>query len=252
MIFSYKALFLDLSGVLYEGNRSIDGAADLVKSARESGLVLRFVTNTTSRERQTIISDLHSMGIFIEEFELFTAAMAAKSYIMKQQLRPFCLVHEAIKSEFDALDQRDPNCVLLGNAREGLHYQSLNTAFQLCQRGMPLIGIGMNKYFKEDHELKLDAGPFIKAIEWAADTTAIIMGKPSGQFFAEVVASTPFHSNQCLMVGDDVIADVQGAIDAGLQACLVRTGKFQAGDEEKVPASARVIKSVAELLGDWL
>ena len=42
---------------------------------------------------------------------------------------------------------------------------------------------------------------------------------------------------------------VKSAIDAGLQACLVRTGKFQAGDEEKVPAGARVIKSVAELLG---
>ena len=36
------------------------------------------------------------------------------------------------------------------------------------------------------------------------------------------------------MVGDDVEADVQGALDAGLQACLVRTGKYRPGDEQRL------------------
>ena len=105
----------------------------------------------------------------------------------------------------------------------------------------------MNKYFKDENRLSLDAGPFIRAIEWAADTTAIIMGKPSPQFFEQVVASTPYGAEQCLMIGDDVLADVEGAVQAGLQGCLVKTGKYQHGDERKLPAGAGVIDTVADL-----
>ncbi|MEO0948781.1 MAG: TIGR01458 family HAD-type hydrolase, partial [Cyanobacteria bacterium J06641_5] len=123
MPLSLAALFLDLSGVLYEGERAIAGAGELVNRARQRGLVLRFVTNTASRGRQAILARLESMGISVMETELFTAPIAAKRYIQQQKLRPFCLVHEAIRDEFADLAQQDPNCVLLGDARDGLHYQ---------------------------------------------------------------------------------------------------------------------------------
>ncbi len=245
---SYKTLLLDISGVLYEGTRPVEGADQLISRAREKGILLRFVTNTASKDRQMIIADLHAMGMGIQAEELFTAPMAAKRYIQTHHWRPFCLIHEAIRPEFADLNQHDPTCVLLGDARNDLHYQSLNRAFQLCKQGLPLIGIGMNKYFREGDEFKLDAGPFIRAIEWAADTTAIIMGKPSRKFFEAVIASTACNPHDCLMVGDDVFADVQGAIDAGLQACLVRTGKFQAGDEKQVPPGGLIFDSVADLI----
>ncbi|MCB1756322.1 MAG: HAD hydrolase-like protein, partial [Gammaproteobacteria bacterium] len=87
----------------------------------------------------------------------------------------------------------------------------------------------------------------IHAIEWAAGTRAIVLGKPSLEFFAQVVASTPFAAGRCLMIGDDAVSDVKAAIDAGLQACLVKTGKYQPGDETDLPVQARVIENVTEL-----
>ena len=52
------------------------------------------------------------------------------------------------------------------------------------------------------------------------------------------------------MIGDDLEADVGGALDAGLSGILVRTGKFR---EEKLDASdiepTLVIDSIAELPG---
>jgi ribonucleotide monophosphatase NagD (HAD superfamily) len=135
----------------------------------------------------------------------------------------------------------------MGDARDELCYASLNKAFQLCKQGAPLIGMGMNKYFKDEQYSLLDSGAFIHPIEWAADTQAIIMGKPSGAFFAEVVSSTPYPAAQCLMVGDDAENDVQGAIDAGLQGCLVKTGKYQPGDEKCLPAGTAVMASIADL-----
>jgi ribonucleotide monophosphatase NagD (HAD superfamily) len=49
------------------------------------------------------------------------------------------------------------------------------------------------------------------------------------------------------MVGDDAVADVAAAMDVGLQGCLVRTGKFQPGDEKHIPDTGNVIDSIADL-----
>ena len=43
-----------------------------------------------------------------------------------------------------------------------------------------------------------------------------------------------------MMVGDDVQADVLGALDAGLQAVLVRTGKFREMDLQQLGRRAPV------------
>lgn len=250
MTYSYKALFLDLDGVLFVGSEPIAGAADTINMAREKGLTLRFLTNTATQPRHQLIAKLASMDICVEENELYTAPIAAKQYLQQQGLRPYCLIHRDIRCDVAGLNETDPNCVLLGDARDELNYQNLNHAFQLCINGAPLIGIGMNRYFKNEQGLMLDSGPFIRAIEWAAGTEAIIMGKPGKQFFHEVVNTTPYNADQCLMVGDDVIGDVEGAVNAGLKGCLVRTGKYRKADEEKLPPQAEVIDSIGGLFID--
>jgi len=243
-----KALFLDLSGVLYEGGHRLDGAVETVERARQAGLVLRFVTNTATKSRHRILDKLHDMDIPLKDDELFTAPMAAMAYVRDHDLHPYCLVHSDLAAEFEEVAAgHNPDAVVLGDAREGLHYDSLNRAFTLCREGAPLIGIGYNKYFKDDEGFKLDAGAFIHAIEWAAGVEAVITGKPSPDFFHAVVASTGFDPGDCLMVGDDAEADVAAAVDAGLRGCLVRTGKFSPGDENRLPDTAHTIDSISEL-----
>ncbi|MBU2710493.1 TIGR01458 family HAD-type hydrolase [Zooshikella harenae] len=245
---TYKALLIDLSGVLYVGDEPIPEAVTTLEKLRSMDLVLRFVTNTATQNHQNIITKLHKMGYKIDSQELFTAPIAAKQYIKANNLRPFCLIHEALKEDFSELDQHQPNCILLGDAREQLNYRTLNKAFQLCMAGSLLIGIGKNKYFKDKQGLMLDAGAFIHALEWAANTQAIIMGKPSYTFFTQAVRSTTFSPKECLMIGDDVESDVIGAMNAGLGGCLVRSGKYQVGDDKKLPATAHIIDSFSRLM----
>lgn len=242
-----KAIFLDLSGVLYEGHRLIEGAVETVQWLREQGYVLRFVTNTATKSHHMILQELLDMGFSLEESELFTAPQAAKNYIVSHQLKPYCILHPNLIPEFSELQSNQPNCVLLGDAQDELNYTNLNQAFHLIEDGCPLIGIGKNKYFMSHDGLKLDAGVFIHALEWASGTEAIIIGKPDQHFFHEVVASTGFKPEECLMIGDDVIGDVKGAIDAGLKACLVKTGKFKEVDLNLLPKKAYAIYSIQSL-----
>jgi ribonucleotide monophosphatase NagD (HAD superfamily) len=93
----------------------------------------------------------------------------------------------------------------------------------------------------------LDAGPFIAALEFACDVEAEILGKPAKAFFQTAVESTGFAAEEVLMIGDDAFADVQGALAAGLRGCLVQTGKYTPGDEDKIRhPGAWVLPSVVE------
>ena len=60
------ALLLDLDGVLYEGERTVPGAAEAVRGFRERGVPHLFLTNTTSRPRSALVSKLAGLGIEVE------------------------------------------------------------------------------------------------------------------------------------------------------------------------------------------
>lgn len=242
MISPVKAIFLDLSGVLYDGDHVIAGAPAALQALRAKGKHLRFVTNTATQNSRQILARLHRMGFEVAPDELITAPSAAKHYVQQQGLRPFCIVHRNLADEFADLDQSSPNAVLLGDAQEGLSYDALNQAFRLCKSGYPLIGIGLNKYFSNNGELCLDVGMYVRGLEWAADVQATIIGKPGRLFFDQIAATCGVEPAQCLMVGDDVLSDVLGAQAAGWQGCLVRTGKFREGDEAKLPVGTAVFE----------
>lgn len=243
-----EALLLDLSGVLYDGDTLVPGALEAVDRAQRSDITVRFITNTSQKTRTELLRHLHSFGFEVDPGQLFTAVDAARQWLRERRLRPFCLVHENLETEFDDFDQHDPNAVLIADAAEGFNYQNLNRAFQLCMAGAPLLGVGYNRYFKSGDQLLLDAGPFIKAIEFSAGVEATIVGKPAAEFFRQVVSSAATVPERALMVGDDVFGDVEGALHSGLQACLVRTGKYRPGDEEKISGDFHTVESVVEAI----
>lgn len=240
------ALLLDLSGVLYEGGEVVPGARDAVARAQDAGLVVRFVTNSAQRPRRVLLERLRGMGFNVEDEQFFTAVDAARAWLVERELRPYCLVHEAIREEFSALDQSAPNAVLIADAAEGFTYARLNRAFQLCMDGAVLVAAGYNRYYRAGGELVLDAGAFVRALEFAAGVEAVIVGKPGAAFFSEVLASAGVSAGRALMVGDDVFGDVEGALAAGLCACLVRTGKYREGDERAIEGEFALMDSVVD------
>ena len=242
-----KAVLLDISGVLYQGTEVIPGAVQAVQALRDKGLALRFVTNTSRKPRSRILKDLQRMGFELDRRELFTAPLAARRWLEQNNRRPLLLVHPDIEEEFNGIDRINPNLVLLADAADALNYHNLDEAFSLLIDGAPLLAIGINRYFRDDDRLHLDAGPFVRALEYAAGIDAVVAGKPSPDFFAQALADIGCRPDEAIMVGDDVDSDVIGAIDAGLHGCLVKTGKYRPGDEERLGGRGRVVESLSEL-----
>lgn len=244
----YKTVLLDISGVLYQGNAPIPGAVRAVEKLREAGVVLRFVTNTSRQPAKALLGKLHNLGFEVTPGELFTAPQAARRWLVERGHRPFLIVHTDIETEFEGLDQTNPDAVLLADAEDRLNYTYLDKAFALLMEGAPLLAIGDNRYFQGGDRLHLDAGPFVHALEYAAGIRAHIAGKPSRLFYEQALADTKSSASDTLMVGDDVQADVQGALDAGLHACLVQTGKYRQGDEDGLIGKAMIEPSLETLV----
>lgn len=245
-------VLLDLSGVLYVGEAPLPGAQHALQRLQRSGLALRYVTNTTRTRGAVIVQQLQRMGFAVHADQLYTAPKAARDYLHAHGLRPHLLIHPDLETEFGAATPAQPNAVLVGDAGEAFTYARLNQAFRLLMAGAPLIAMGRNRYFREADGLSLDAGPFIVALEYAAGVEAVVTGKPAANFFHAACAALGTEPARTAMVGDDVEADVNGAIHAGLQGVLVRTGKYRPGDEQRLTGDEG--RAVADLGAavDWL
>ncbi|WP_440940100.1 TIGR01458 family HAD-type hydrolase [Immundisolibacter sp.] len=239
-----RTVLLDLGGVFYEGPRLLPGAQAALARLRAGGLPLRFVTNTTRQSHTALLQALAGRGLDIAAEELFTPTAAARGALLERGLRPLLLIHPDLMPDFAGLDTDAPNAVVVGDAGEHFGYAGLNRAFRLLHAGAPLLALGRNRYFQDADGLSLDAGPFVAALEYAAGVTAELMGKPAPALFTAAVRTTGCRPAEAVMIGDDVESDVNGAVTAGLRGVLVRTGKYRAGDEQRLASGTDVVDDI--------
>lgn len=229
---SIRGVLVDLSGVLYVGDKPLPGVAEALVRLAQSGLRVRYVTNTTRMAAPGIVAQLKAMGLAIPHEALLTVGAAARQYLLTHGLHPYLLVHPALKADFADMDMHAPDAVVLGDMGETLDYTAMNHAFRLLDRGAPLIALGRNRFFRDaDGGLSLDQGPFVAALEYATGRPAEVIGKPASAFFAMILANMGCVAADTVMIGDDLEADIGGAQAAGVRGILVRTGKYRPSDE---------------------
>ena len=143
--------------------------------------------------------------------------------------------------------------VIVGDLGEAWDFATLNRAFRLltAEPRPPLVALGMARFWKDHDGLVLDNGPFAQALAFASGTDPVVTGKPSADFFHAAAHRLGLPASDIVMVGDDVIGDVEGARQAGMRGVLVRTGKFSAGDLDRGVAPDAVLDSVADLPAWW-
>jgi phospholysine phosphohistidine inorganic pyrophosphate phosphatase len=253
------AYLLDLDGTLYTGDAAIPGAAGALARLRARGIPFQLVTNTTSRSRRMLVERLAGYGLEVREAEIVTATLAGVDLIRARgygRVAPF--VPDGALEDMGELDLRGgtsgrppgaADVVVLGDLGERWSFGLLQEAFEQLMAGAALVALSRDRYFRQGERLALDAGPFVAALEYAADTTAAVAGKPSAAFFTAAAGRLGLAPDRRVaMVGDDLWSDVEGAQRAGLQGWLVRTGKFR---EDTLRGSGvtpeRVLASIAEL-----
>ncbi|MCM0080172.1 TIGR01458 family HAD-type hydrolase [Geomonas sp. Red32] len=246
-----KGVLLDLSGTIHLGPNPLPGAVAAVGSLEKRGIPVRFVTNTSRRTRDTLYRDLNEMGFNIPREHIFTAPLAVRRYLELHSLRPYLLVHPNLFADFQGIPRENPNAVVVGDAEDDFSYEKMNEAFRLLKQGAKLLATGRTRYFEGKDGLELDAGPYVAALEYAAQMSAVVLGKPSADFFLEAAEELGLHPSECVMIGDDPETDVAAAVRAGLHGILVKTGKYREGDEKLVGDGGMVARDVVAAI-EWV
>ena len=238
---------------MYEAGRPVAGAAGALASLSEKGVPHCFVTNTTSRPRSKIAAELAAMGIPAGAGRIFTAPLAARRYLLDRGLtRCHLMVAPAVIEDFAGIEhvEDSPQAVVVGDIGEEFTFARMNRAFRLLLAGAPLVTLARNRYYLAAGGLVLDQGPFVTALEYATGREATLVGKPSPDFFRPALELLGVCAEKTAVVGDDIHADVGGAMALGMRGVLVRTGKFRESD---LAASAvrpdAVIPSLAGIAG---
>jgi HAD superfamily hydrolase (TIGR01458 family) len=248
-------VLLDIDGVLYVGDEPIAGAHAALSELRELSTGMRLVTNTTSKSRRQIVEHLQSLGFDVTPQEVLTpAALAVRHCREKEYGSVRLLVGEALREDLAELRQAPPDAavdaIVLGDLGDGFTAAVLNEAFRLLMDGAELVALQHNRYWRRVDGLALDVGAYAAALEYATGREAVVVGKPAPAFFAAALADLRAQPETAVMVGDDVEADVGGAIGAGLSGILVRTGKYR---PELVEAAGvtptAIVDSIVEVPG---
>ena len=252
------AILLDVDGVLHVSGEPIPGAADAVVRLRKNGHRLRFVTNTTTRSRAQLVTELNGLGFEVADEELQTVAAAAVDALKGK--RVLALTMHAIVGDLEGIELvgEGAEVVLLGGADETpetnlvFSYMNLARAFAELELGAELYCLHRNRWWQTQRGPLLDSGCYVAGLEYAAQTAATVLGKPSPAYFDAACRALDAEPSMTWMVGDDLETDVVGARGVGMHAVLVRTGKFRpdAVDAARVRPDG-IVSSIAHL-PEWL
>jgi phospholysine phosphohistidine inorganic pyrophosphate phosphatase len=255
-----RGILFDLDGVLYNSEEPIAGAAETVLWAQSQHIPHLFVTNTTSRGRAALVDKLRGFGIHAERHQILTPCNAAAEWLKaRNDGKTALFIDPKARVEFDGVPcisnelETGVRSVVLGDMGDGWDYGTLNHAFRLLQANpeATLIALGMTRFWRAQDGIRLDAGPFVAALEFATGRKALVLGKPADSFFQAAVERLGLPACEIVMVGDDIETDIDGSQKAGLKSVLLCTGKFRLSDLKRGINPDAVLKSIADLPAWW-
>jgi ribonucleotide monophosphatase NagD (HAD superfamily) len=138
-----EAVLLDIDGVLTVSWQPLPGAVGPLVALRESGLPVRFLTNTLSRPRSSIADALAQSGFGIAPVEILTAPAATAAYLRKTYpgARCYLLSSGDVAGDFEGItlagEGERADVVVLGGAGPEFSYERVNHAFHLLLGGPP-------------------------------------------------------------------------------------------------------------------
>ena len=250
-----KGILADIDGTLYFKGNPIPGAIETLQKLRQLGLKVLFFTNTDSKSPQTVLKILHDYGFTINDDEVFTPIIALKEFLSEYpSKKSFFVVTSEVEKEFQEFPKVNgseiPEFVIIGDFHDNWDVNRLDKAFKYVIKGAKLLGTQGNKFYLDHNgEPVIDTGSFVQMIAYAANVESQIFGKPSKEYFLQALKRINLKSDEVLVIGDDPESDIDGAINAGIQAILVKTGKGQYynSDKSRIKPS-KIIESFSSLI----
>ena len=248
---SINGIIFDIDGVLKYHDKVYPKAIETIDTLREKKLILRFMTNSTLKSRESCAEELRKSGFNISSNEIITASYATAMYL--EELKPkscWIMLEREGLSEFKKFNQdtNNPQYIVIGDNRSKFDFEHMNKALRLLLKDSKLIGMTPDPVDSSLGEPELNVGSWVHMLERASGITATYIGKPSNYIYELTLKTMKLEKKDIIMVGDRISTDIKGANDFGIRSILLRTGEF---DEEDLNGDIKpdfIFDSIQEIL----
>lgn len=229
-------VILDLDGVVYRGDRPVEGAAELVRRLHGAELLVRYATNNSMSTRADYAERLRRMGIAADATEIVTSTSATIDHLRRHepQVRTVLAVGadgmvEELRSAgyevFPAADaaNRRVDAVLVGLDPD-FDDRRLAVAAREIRAGARFIATNADARYPTPTGFRPGAGAMVAAIRDASGVEPLVIGKPEPAMFHAILDATGVGPPEALVIGDNPDSDIRAAHRAGIESVLVLTG----------------------------
>jgi phosphoglycolate/pyridoxal phosphate phosphatase family enzyme len=248
-------LVCDLDGVLYRGDRPIEGAAAAVERLRAAGVRILFCTNNSHFTVAQYVQKLERAGVDAAREEILSSAVVTADVLAERGLsgqRALVVggdgIREALEGVGIVVGRAGPPAVVVVGWDPEFTYDDMRAAAGAVRAGAALVATNADATFPAPDGLWPGAGSILASIERASGASAEVMGKPHPPMM-EVAARRLEGASRIAVVGDRPDSDLAGGTARGWTTILVLTGVTREEDVEDVePRPDYVAQSIASLV----
>ena len=253
-ILSKTGFICDMDGVIYHGNKILDGVADFINWMINNDKRFVFLTNSPEKTPHELSMKLERIGLSVSADHFYTSAMATAEFLHSQ--RPGCtayVIGEAALSKalYDKriyMNDVNPDYVVVGETRT-YSFEKIEKAIELVNKGAKLIGTNPDVTGPTERGIMPATGSLIAPIEIATNKKAYFVGKPNPLMLRHGLKMIGCHSEEIAFIGDRMDTDIIAGIESNVDTVLVLTGVTAMEDIDKFPYRPKYILSgIAELM----
>ena len=244
----------DMDGVIYHGNKVLDGVAEFVNWMIDNDKKFVFLTNSPERTPHELSMKLERMGLKVSADHFYTSAMATAEFLHSQA--PGCTAYvigeaalsKALYDQKIYMNDVNPDYVVIGETRTYC-FEKIEKAIALVNKGAKLIGANPDTVGVTEHGIMPATGSLVAPIEIATGKKTYFVGKPNPLMLRHGLKKLDLHSSEIAFIGDRMDTDIIAGIESNIDTVLVLSGVTAEEDIDKFPYRPRyVLGGVGDLI----
>ena len=256
-IIDKKGFICDMDGVIYHGNRLLDGVKEFVNWMLENNKKFVFLTNSPERTPHELAMKLERMGLSVSPDNFYTSAMATAEFLASQM--PGCTAYvigeaalsKALYDQKIYMNDVNPDYVVVGETRTYC-FEKLEKAISLVNKGAKLIGTNPDTIGPTEHGIMPATGSLMAPIEIATGKKAYFVGKPNPLMLRHGLRRLGCHSAEIAFIGDRMDTDIIAGIESNVDTVLVLSGVTSREDINLFPYRPKyILDGVGDIVGSF-
>lgn len=249
-----QGFICDMDGVIYHGNKILDGVEEFVNWLIENDKKFIFLTNSSEKTPHELSMKLARMGLNVSADHFYTSAMATAEFLHNQAPNSTAyVIGEAAltKSLYDHgiyMNDVNPDYVVVGETRT-YSFEKIEKAVNLVLGGAKLIGTNPDITGPTERGIMPATGALISPIEIATGKKAYFVGKPNPLMLRHGLGMLGCHSEEIAFIGDRMDTDIIAGIESNVATVLVLSGVTRKEDIALYPYRPKyVLNGVGEVI----